>query len=136
MSLIEKRVATVSDLKWFGVILAGCFGVLGTLSWLRGHHTPAAVLWSIGGALALLYYAVRPLQSLMFDLWMGITYPIGWVVSNLTLTLMFYFVVTPLGLIMRLCGRGPMERRFDRVAVTYWRSHDPGQSTKRYFHQI
>ena len=136
MALIEKRVATRTDLKWFGLMLTACFAVLGTVAWLRDHHTTAITLWSIGGALGLLYHAVKPLQWLMFDLWMGFAYPIGWVVSHLTLTLMFYLVLTPLGLLMRLFGRDPMERSFDPTAASYWRLHDPGGNTNRYFHQI
>jgi hypothetical protein len=31
-----------------------------------------------------------------------------------------YLVLTPIGLVLRLCGYDPMQRRFDREAKTYW----------------
>ena len=136
MSLIERREATSSDLKWFGVIVAGCFAVLGTFAWLRDHPRLATTLWSTGAALMLLYYAVGPIQRLMFSMWMAITYPIGWTVTHLTMALMYYGVFTPIGLLMRLVGRDPMQRAFDRAAESYWEPHDPGSDPKRYFRQF
>jgi hypothetical protein len=136
MALIEKRAATRTDLKWFGLVTATCFALLGTVAWLRDHHGAAATFWGVGGVIAVLYYSVQQLQRVMFDLWMAITFPIGWFVSHLTLTLMFCLVLTPLGLLMRMLGRDPMHRVFDRAAASYWEPHDPGSEPNRYFHQL
>jgi ABC-type uncharacterized transport system permease subunit len=48
------------------------------------------------------------------------TLPIGIVVSYVILAATYYLVVTPIGLVLRLCGYDPMQRRFDREAKTYW----------------
>jgi len=136
MGLIEKRGASRSDLKWFGLIIAGVFIVLGAMARLKGHHTIPVVLWSIGIALALVYYSIKALRHLMFDLWMGITYPIGSIVSHILMALMFYGVITPVGLLMRLFGRDPMQRAFDRSAASYWEPHDPSAEPGRYFRQF
>ena len=57
---------------------------------------------------------------------MVVNYPIGWVVTHVVMALIFYLVVTPLGVIMRLCGRDPMERRWlDRRAKTYCGNRGP-----------
>jgi hypothetical protein len=37
------------------------------------------------------------------------TFPIGWVVSHLLLGLIFYGVVTPIGLILRIIGHDPLQ---------------------------
>lgn len=140
MALIEKRGPSRSDLRWFGLIFAGFFALLGALSWYRtrsaDHHTAAIVLWCVGGGVALIYYAVRPIQRPFYDLLITVAYPIGWVVSHLMIVLVYYGVITPIGVIMRLFGRDSMNRRFDRSATTYWIAHDPGAATKRYFQQF
>ena len=48
------------------------------------------------------------------------TLPIGIVVSYVILAATYYLVLTPIGLVMRLCGYDPMHRRFDRKAESYW----------------
>jgi hypothetical protein len=50
--------------------------------------------------------------------------------------LAFYFLITPIGLIMRLIGRDPMNRAFDRSANTYWIARDPRTSASQYFKQF
>src|SRR5207248_2430156 len=112
-----------------------CFGVFGAMAWLRGHHSASVTLWSLGGLLAVVYYAVKPLQRLMFDSWMAITYPIGWAVSHLLMAIVFYLVITPVGLLMRLLGRDPLNRAFDPARQSYWIQHDPAASSDRYFRQ-
>jgi hypothetical protein len=59
------------------------------------------------------------------------------VISNVLLFLVFAWVFTPIGLIMRALGRDPMTRRLDRQASTYWIAHDPSAAgMKRYFRQF
>ena len=45
-------------------------------------------------------------------------------------------VVTPVAVIMRICGRDPMLRKFDPSAKTYWIKRTPGDGTERYFRQF
>ena len=40
-----------------------------------------------------------------------LAFPIGWVVSHLLLAVVLYLVFTPIGLLLRLLGRDPLERR-------------------------
>ena len=135
MPLIQKRKTTRSDLKWFGLIVAACFGILGAISRLRGHPAAADTLWIIGGAMTVMYYALPPVQPLIYDIWMGITYPIGWAVSHLMLIIMFFGIITPVAVVMRLFGRDPLHRTFDRSSDDYWVLHDPGTNADRYFWQ-
>jgi hypothetical protein len=66
---------------------------------------------------------------------MAVALPIGWVISHLILLATYYLVFTPVGLLMRLVGYDPLNRRFDRAAKSYWTQHDSGVETARYFKQ-
>src|SRR3954464_5538999 len=82
MALLEKRGPTRGELRWFGLIFAGFFALLGAMSWWRSrgtadHHATAIVFWCIGAIVALIYYLVRPIQRPFYDLVIFITYPIG-----------------------------------------------------------
>ena len=64
------------------------------------------------------------------------TYPLGLVASYLILAVVYYGVVTPLGLALRLLGHDPLGRRFDPEAKTYWSQRKPTEDASRYFQQF
>jgi len=136
MALIEHKDPTPSDLKWFGWIFMGFFGVLGTLSWWRSHHLVAAMwLWCVGAGVGVMYYTLKPVRDPFFRLCISLTYPIGWCMSHVILGILYYGLFTPIGLFMRIVRRDPLERRFETLAATYWIPHDPGSDKRRYFKQ-
>ena len=47
-------------------------------------------------------------------------YPIGWVVGHVMIGVVFFTVVTPIGLLMRALGRDPLQRKFDASRTSYW----------------
>lgn len=49
-----------------------------------------------------------------------VTYPIGWVMSHIILAVMFYGVITPLGLFWRIRGRDPLQLRDQSKQSTFW----------------
>jgi ABC-type uncharacterized transport system permease subunit len=132
-------------LRQFGFVALGAFGLLGVLVlWKRsviGIHlgdaapTVAYVLWGVG-VLSALHSLVAP--ALNRFLYVGLTlltFPIGFVMSNVLLAVVFYLVLTPVGLVMRLCGRDPLARKFDPQASTYWVDHVEPKSVEEYFRQ-
>lgn len=60
--------------------------------------------------------AVRPFYLALTAL----ALPIGWVLGEVLLAVVYYGLFVPLGLAMRLAGRDPLQRRFDPQAATYW----------------
>lgn len=138
MALVEiRKDPSAAELRWFGLIAAGFFGVIGAIALWRFDAAGAArTLWAVGGGLAVVYYAVPPLRRWLFVGWMAAVFPIAWTISHLVLAAAFYLVLTPIGLLMRLVGRDPMERRFRPDAPSYWIEHRTGQEPSRYFRQF
>jgi hypothetical protein len=56
----------------------------------------------------------------LFVGWMILASPVGWAVSRLALALLYYGVVTPLGLLLRLAGRDALGRRYEPGLASYW----------------
>jgi Saxitoxin biosynthesis operon protein SxtJ len=125
------------ELRTFGLafLVAGGLGGF-LLAWRFGLGAPSIVLWAlapIGGLLALVApRALRPLYILLTVL----AWPIGMVVGTVSLAVVYYVVITPLGLVFRLLGKDPMSRRFDRQAATYWIERRQAPSVERYFRQF
>lgn len=94
------------------------------------------VLW---GAVAVISIVgvIRP--AVIRPIFVGMmlmSYPIGWVMSHILLGIIFYLLITPIGLLMRLLGRDPMERKFERSASTYWIPRNSDGDTRRYTRQF
>jgi len=62
--------------------------------------------------------------------------PIALVISHLMLAVVYYLLLTPTGVLMRLLGHDPLARRFDASAQTYWRPRHRAENVARYFRQF
>lgn len=122
------------DLRVFAIGLTILLGLAGW--WLR-RRLQVDLLFPVGlvlGSLVGVCGVVRPeALRLVYVGWMTACWPIGWLVSHVLLGIVYYGVVTPLGLIMRLIGRDPLDRKFDRQATTYWKERTKKRSPKSYF---
>jgi len=123
------------DLRWFGLVLLVFFALLGgALGW-GGATRAARGLFGIGLALAALYYAIPPLRLPLYLSWMRGVRPLGQTVTRLALGLIFYGLITPLALLMRLFRRDALALRRDPTRDSYWTPHDPSSDVDRYLRQ-
>src|SRR5437879_1058154 len=125
---------TLAEFSEFGMFFLGM--VAAPLAYFRGRPAVAAAFW-IAAVVGRLIGVARPgwLRPVYLGLTLA-TWPIGWVVSHLTLALLYYGVITPIGLILRALGRDPLARRFDRSATTYWEPYNPDRGMSRYLRQF
>jgi hypothetical protein len=128
----SRRQLAVFGIAWFLF-----FAVVGTIVLLKISSLPAAsTIWTLAVAVPLAGCVFPELLRLVY---VGMTYvamPIGWVVSHVVLALVYYLVLTPTGLLMRLFGYDPMRRRFDPAAKTYWIPREQPEDVGRYFRQF
>jgi len=107
------------SLRSFGFLVGGIFLAIGVLPAILRHQEPR--LWALAAALLLLgpaaVYprALGPVQRV----WMKIGNVLGFINTRIILGLLYYVIVTPMGFILRLCGKDPMQRGFDPRAATY-----------------
>jgi hypothetical protein len=126
------------QLRQFSLLLAVLLGGLaGWLTWKSHSAALVAGLGTVAAAAGLIGLLCPGLMRVVYVVWMAAAFPIGWLVSHLLLAAIYYLVITPIGVIMRVCGYDPMQRRFDRQAKTYWkpREDQDKDDTKRYFKQ-
>ena len=125
------------DLLWFGLLLPVFFAIVGVLVWRRtGSLTSATVLWAVGGTDSALFGLWPASRRRIYVGWMHAVYPIGWTVSHLLLGVVYFVVITPIGLALRILRRDPLERPFDRAATSYWVRHNPAGRIERYLRQF
>ncbi|MHC4176359.1 MAG: DUF5989 family protein, partial [Planctomycetota bacterium] len=96
-------------------------GILGAIVLTKTGRLPAAAaVWAAALLVAGIGWLAPRLMRLVYLGTVYATLPIALVVSILVLLLVYYLVLTPTGLLMRLFGYDPMHRRFDPHATTYW----------------
>jgi hypothetical protein len=112
--------ARVASNRSFGLTFAGAFAALGAISLWRGGLARGA--WELGLAVGFLTVAalapgvLAPLNRA----WAWIGRGLNGVVSPLLIIVLFYGVVTPVGLAMRALGKDPLRLRRDPQASSYW----------------
>ena len=125
------------QLNVFGVIWLVFFGAIGGAVFYKGGSTAvAAALCVPAAAVPAAGWAV---PAFMRAVYLGMAYaslPIGLVVSYLILALVYYVVLVPIGLVMRLFGHDPMNARFDPEAETYWSRCEQNDGIESYFRQF
>lgn len=107
------------DLRKFGLLVGGVLCVVGLLLLLRHKTNYPYLFWS--GAVLIAFSAVWP-RALKYPYiaWMTMAFALGFVMSQVILTLFFFLLVTPIGLVARLFGKDFLNRKRDLRATTYW----------------
>ncbi|MBN1587820.1 MAG: hypothetical protein JW937_10400 [Candidatus Omnitrophica bacterium] len=124
---------TLFELRNFGFVLAGILCAFGGLfHWRHGELN-----WAV--------YGLFPLASALSGLcWPPLLFPVhrvltwlggilGWVNTRIILGLTFYLVAAPIGLLMRLLGKDPMQRKLFPGQETYWIPSEHKRSPKEEF---
>ena len=109
-----------SELRKFGfmmgVMIAILFGLL--LPWLFGHGYPLWP-WVIAGVFWLTAVAVPASLEPVYAGWMKFGHTLGWINTRIILGLMFYTVFFFVAVLMKLLGKDPMSRKFDKNLNSY-----------------
>jgi protein-S-isoprenylcysteine O-methyltransferase Ste14 len=133
-------------LRQFGWIALVGFGLLALLAWNgwlvfahldQGAREPVALGLAALAGVSALFSLVWPNANL--PLYAGLTivaFPIGFVLSYVIMASLFYVVIAPVGFLLRLIGKDPMDRRFLPAAKTYWLDARPERSRESYFKQF
>jgi hypothetical protein len=116
----DQKKLTIKELREFGFltggIIAGLFGLI--LPLIKGHSLPM-IPWIIAIVLAGLSLFVPKSLDPVYRVWMKIGLALGCVNSRIILSIVFFIILTPMALIMKLLKRDTMARSFDFQAETY-----------------
>ena len=108
----------------FGYVFTAFFALVGLWPLLSGH---AVRSWALVAAAAFLLVtlAIPDLLAPLNRAWTALGNLLHRIVSPLALGIVFFLVVTPTGLLMRLLGKDPLRLRLDKAANTYWITREP-----------
>ncbi len=99
-----------------GAIVTVLFGL--ALPWLFDYAIPR---WpfALGAALVVVGLILPVLLGPVHWLWMGFGHVMGYINSRIVLSILFFLVFLPTGLVIRIFGRDAMDRVHRPEAETY-----------------
>jgi len=132
-----------ADLKKFGVSLIIGFPIIALVfflvRWAKSGALPEPrfflMLGGIGAAVGLVSWLIPVIARPLYTVWYGLAACIGIVVANLMFCVLFYGIFTPMGLVMRLIGRDPLNLKSRKGAASYWEDAPPTPPATDYFRQ-
>jgi hypothetical protein len=107
------------ELREFGVVIGAILIVFADVAMLRGKAFGPYVL-GIGFVFALLGLIMPSVLKPLQKVWMGLGLVLGFFVSRIILSIIFFGIITPIGLLMKLSGKDILDERIDKSKVSYW----------------
>lgn len=110
---IKAEPKEVRKLVWLFAAIASIFG---GLFYFKGRPGSPYLL-SLSAFLFFVGWVSPRWFRWLYFIWMGFAVVIGNIISRVILTLLFYFVITPIGFFYRLFNRPSLK---DGKRATYW----------------
>ncbi len=119
----DEEVKGSSD-RAFGMVFTVVFVIVGLWPLMGGANPRiwALIVAGVFGAAALMYPTIlAPLNRL----WTRFGLLLHKITNPIIMGLVFFVTVTPTALIMKMMGKDPLNRKFDRNAKSYWIDRQP-----------
>ena len=113
------RNTDAAQLRKFGLLVGGVFCAIGL--WPAVIRGAGPRSWALVVGVLLLVPALLAPRILapVYRIWMTVGEALGWINTRILLGVVFYGLITPMGLIRRLRREDPMRRRHDPAAQSY-----------------
>lgn len=129
---IRSIKSTRRDLRNFGLVVGAGFALIGGfLLWKSNAAGP----WFIGAGalLALSGLAIPTLLKPLQKVWMTLAVIMGWFMTRVILSVLFYTTITPIGLAARIFGKRFMDHHLSRDSASYWHKREGTPSDLKHF---
>ena len=116
---IKNIKSEKSDLRKFGITIGVILLIIaGFLFWKEKESSQ--ILLTFGVTLCILGIVIPFILKPIYWVWMIFATILGWIMTRVILSLLFYIIFTPIGLIPRFFGKQFLELQWDKSKVSYW----------------
>ena len=127
---MRQTEKTKKDLRKFGLVMTVPLALIGGYLWWKGRGAApyvvgAAAFFLLSGL--LVPQLLRPVEKI----WMKFAEILSAIMTRVILTLAFYLVISPFGLLLRLLGKDLLNLRFDQERESYWIPVEPDGPASR-----
>ena len=120
-----------SDFRKFGITIGIILLMIAVFLFWKEKES-SQIFLTVGIVLFAFGIAIPVVLKPIYWIWMIFATILGWIMTRVILSLLFYIIFTPIGLISRLFGKQFIELKWDKTNSTYWfyRSRDVFEKEK------
>jgi hypothetical protein len=111
-----------SDLRKFGIIVGTVLLIIAGLLFWKEKESFQLFL-AIGTVLFVTGIAIPFTLKPFYWVWMVFSIILGWFMTRVILSLLFFVIITPIGLIARSFGKQFLDLKWNKTDNTYWNHH-------------
>jgi hypothetical protein len=116
---MEKLNLDISGLKKFGITMGIAFAII-TLFILVRHRCSIFITSGISVLFFIFAFLMPNFLKPAYILWMRLAFILGWINTRLILIIMFYLVLTPISIVIKLLRIDLLDRRINKDKNSYW----------------
>ena len=117
--MLSKTQIKISSNRNFGLVFFIVFMIVSL--WPLTYGEPIRILLVIISMVFLILGLMNSkLLTPLNKLWFKFGMILGAIVAPIVMGLIFFLVVTPIGLIMRIMGKDLLNKKYDKKKNTYW----------------
>ena len=122
--MAKETIKSTKELRKFGLVMAVPLAIIGgILMWKAKFIAP--YLLGLSGLFLICGLRFPKLLSPIEKVWMTFAEILSIIMTRVILTLTFYLVITPVGLLLRLLGKDLLKFKFEPELKTYWVPVEP-----------
>ena len=127
---MKKTRNELKDLRQFGIALAGILAVFGAIHNTR-HHSSSAQWYAVAGLAILCAGILAPkLLKPVYAIFLKAAHAIGWFNTRVILALIYYVILTPIAIILRIFGKDLLNRKMEKNVSSYWNTRQSAKPAK------
>ena len=112
-----------STLRKFGLTVGTVILLVGIVLYLAGKSS--SVVFGGVGVLLILFGLILPnILKPLNKIWMTLAIILGWFMSSVILTILFYLIITTIGFLMKIIRRDPLKLNWDKSLSSYWEDRE------------
>lgn len=140
--MLPQRKLTDRQLLYFGGSLTLMLLMVAGIVYSRfGNALIATVISAVAIVIGAVFFVVPNARTPIHDAFHVVTRPIHWIVTVVLLSIVYFAIVTPIGLLLRLSGYDPLSRskpdasdeQSSQGDQTYWQPRQKADSKEQYF---
>ena len=108
-----------SDWKKFGITMGIILTIIGLfLLWKRNNNYDYILY--IAAAFCITGLILPTILKPIYKIWMTLSVVMGFIMTKVIMLIIFYLIVTPIGLVASLTGKKFLDMKIDKSAKSYW----------------
>ncbi len=125
--MLKEEIKNIKDdkttLRKFGLTVGTVLLLVGIMLYLTDK--PSSVVFGGVGILLILFGLILPnILKPLNKIWMILALIMGWFMSRVILAVLFYFVLTPIGIAAKIFGKKFLNLKIDKEVKSYWEKRE------------